>query len=241
MSVNKNVKKLRCVIPNCWARTKNAPKVQLFPFPTDRTLYRKWEKQAGIEYGPHKRICQLHFNDGCFETNEENLDSNGTPRKGLRLKKNAIPTIFTFGPPKTSRRLKVELSETDLDPDDPDEILPDGEHDAEDDDDDLDDDSSDYSPPKKVRKGNDDEKSSPKKKEKQQPKPTRFSLMLDDGQVMVDEPETKEVKVKEEKVRDHPKMTAPLGEGGGRAKLVFFDDFQGLTGAKGGKSKIEEN
>merc|ERR1739842_15464 len=137
---------------------------------TDRTLYRKWEKQAGIEYGTHKRICQLHFNDGCFATNEENLDSKGTPRKGLCLKKTAIPTIFTFGPPKTSRRLKVELSaETDLELEGPDEILPDVEHDAEDDDDDEDlgSDSSDYSPPKKqVKRGNDDEKSSPKKKKK---------------------------------------------------------------------------
>jgi len=206
MSVNKNAKKLRCVIPNCYSRTKNAAKVQLFPFPTDRKLCRKWEKQAGIEYGPHKRICQLHFNDGCFETNEENLDSEGTPRNRLRLKKDAVPTIFTFGPPKTSRRLKVELSETDLDADDPDEILPDGEHDAEDDDEDFGDDSSDYSPSKKqARRTNDDsEKSSPKKKENQQPKPTRFSLMLEPGQVVVDEPEVK-VKIKEDVVKRGPK------------------------------------
>ena len=65
-----------------------------------------FEKQAGIEYGTHKRICQLHFNDGCFITNEENLDSKGKKKNILSLKKTAIPTTFNFGPPKTSRRLK---------------------------------------------------------------------------------------------------------------------------------------
>ena len=68
-----------------------------------------FEKQAGIEYGTHKRICQLHFNDGCFITNEENLDSKGKKKNILSLKKTAIPTTFNFGPPKTSRRLEREL------------------------------------------------------------------------------------------------------------------------------------
>ena len=68
-------------------------------------MYKKWERQAGIEYGIHKRICQLHFNDGCFKTNEENFDSTGKQKNILSLKKDAIPTKFNFGPPKTSRRL----------------------------------------------------------------------------------------------------------------------------------------
>ena len=36
----------KCVIPNCYSRAKNAVSVQLFPFPTDRTMYKKWERQA---------------------------------------------------------------------------------------------------------------------------------------------------------------------------------------------------
>ena len=76
----------KCVIPNCYSRAKNAVSVQLFPFPNDRTMYKKWERQAGIEYGIHKRICQLHFNDGCFKTNEENFDSTGKQKNILSLK-----------------------------------------------------------------------------------------------------------------------------------------------------------
>jgi len=181
----------KCVIPNCYSRAKNAVSVQLFPFPTDRTMYKKWERQAGIEYGTHKRICQLHFNDGCFITNEENLDSKGKKKNILSLKKTAIPTTFNFGPPKTSRRLKVELSEIDIGPE-MSEPLDAGEIEDEDD--------EEYNPPsKKIKKekNEDEENTSPQKKDQKLPKPTRFSMMLDDSSIVVNTPDPKP-KIKKE-------------------------------------------
>ena len=172
---------MKCSVTNCYSRAKNASKVQVFPFPTDKAMARKWARQSGIEPGNNRRICQLHFNDGCFVTS---LDEQGLPKNTLNVKKTAIPTIFNFGPPKTSRRLNSELNSSNIDLDLKQEEPASPSKKRKKNEDENDESDDDYDP-------EEEENSSPTKKKETKSKPTRFSMMLDDGQVKIDNPEPK--------------------------------------------------
>ena len=57
------------------------------------------------------RICEKHFLKSYFLPPAENLDQFNRPRMTPRLKKGAIPTLFSFGPSPSPSRRKASVSE----------------------------------------------------------------------------------------------------------------------------------
>ena len=91
--------------------------VQSFPFPTETTARNRWLRQCGLgENLPQSaRICAKHFLESCFLSQSENVDEYGRPRAKLRLKDDAFPTVFSFGPaPSPSKRARPEMSFADF-------------------------------------------------------------------------------------------------------------------------------
>ena len=84
--------------------------VQSFPFPTETTARNRWLRQCGLgkNLAQSARICAKHFLDSCFFSPSE---------ARLRLKHDAVPTVFSFGPTKTSsKRRALKHSTTEVTP-----------------------------------------------------------------------------------------------------------------------------
>ena len=85
---------------------KNARRKTLFSFPKDPALRRRWIQNmrlANFEAKDHTRLCEKHFEDDQFEVSLKVLESMGMlGLKQLKLKKDAVPTVFDRGSPKGS-------------------------------------------------------------------------------------------------------------------------------------------
>ena len=80
-----------------------------------------------------------------------------------------------------------------------------------------DEDDEEYNPPtKKIKKekNSDEENTSPQKKDQKLPKPTRFSMMLDDSSIVVNAPDPKPKIKKEPMVSNYfySQLTVPLSD-----------------------------
>ena len=117
-----------CCITDCksgrkkFSRKKTAKNpepemVQSFPFPTETTARNRWLRQCGFgkNLSQGARICAKHFRDSCFLSPSENLDDRDRSRARLRLKDDAVPTVFSFGPtPSLSKRRAPKHSTTEV-------------------------------------------------------------------------------------------------------------------------------
>ena len=93
--------------------------VQSFLFPTETTARNRWLRQCGFgkNLSQGARICAKHFRDSCFLSPSENVDDRDRSRARLRLKDDAVPTVFSFGPTKTpSKRRALKHSTTEVTP-----------------------------------------------------------------------------------------------------------------------------
>ena len=93
--------------------------VQSFPFPTETTARNRWLRQCGLgkNLSQSARICAKHFLDSCFLSPSENVDDRDRSRARLRLKDDAVPTVFSFGPTKKpSKRRALKHSTTEVTP-----------------------------------------------------------------------------------------------------------------------------
>ena len=88
----------QCVAFGC--SNAAGPGITLFRFPKDASLLAKWTEQVKRTRDgwkrptEHSRLCSAHFALDCFETSQSLLTSLGVPRKSLRLREGAIPSIF---------------------------------------------------------------------------------------------------------------------------------------------------
>lgn len=87
----------KCVAVGCSNTHKDG--VSLFKFPRDPHLCKRWTDQvkrtrAQWEPTEHSVLCSLHFEMHCFETDCIISQSPGFSRRKMRLKVDAIPTIF---------------------------------------------------------------------------------------------------------------------------------------------------
>ena len=115
-----------CCVSDCKSGRKKTAKnpepeiVQSFPFPTETTARNRWLRQCGLgkNLSQSARICAKHFLDSCFLSPSENVDDRDRSRARLRLKDDAVPTVFNFGPTKTpsKRRALKHSSSTEVSP-----------------------------------------------------------------------------------------------------------------------------
>lgn len=84
-----------CSVQNC---NVDETSDQLFPFPKYKKIRELWENAVNMENWKATktaRMCANHFEKNCFETEFQVLKSmNGNFQTTLRLKKDAVPTIF---------------------------------------------------------------------------------------------------------------------------------------------------
>lgn len=82
-----------CSAPNCSNSTSMGK--QLFRFPKDPARKMKWVVNCRRDFDPtpHSRLCQDHFEKSQFE------EIARSPTGGMKLKPNAIPTLFSVGDP----------------------------------------------------------------------------------------------------------------------------------------------
>ncbi|XP_060085556.1 THAP domain-containing protein 5-like [Ylistrum balloti] len=96
---------VQCVAINCTNRS--GQRVSLFAFPKDDKLRNAWTvklKRQDFVPTKHSRLCQIHFSPECFSKDPRISESIGYEPKCLRLKTDAVPTIFDFSStPKTPR------------------------------------------------------------------------------------------------------------------------------------------
>ncbi len=87
----------RCVAAGCSKSHKEG--AVLCSFPKDAGLRKKWADQVKgtrdkWEPTEHSRLCHDHFEDSCFEADNELSKSVGLGRRKPRLKAGVVPTIF---------------------------------------------------------------------------------------------------------------------------------------------------
>ncbi|XP_054719278.1 THAP domain-containing protein 1-like [Uloborus diversus] len=91
-----------CCVPRCKGNYPNTPKVQLFSFPKDDELKRKWISAINRQdFIPTKytKVCEQHFHDSDIRKEAECYDDRTgkkvtAPLKRFQLNEGAIPTIF---------------------------------------------------------------------------------------------------------------------------------------------------
>lgn len=98
-----------CYVPHCktgYRSHKADKKIQLFKFPKDVVLHRKWISaipRQGWTVNNSHRVCANHFYENDFQTTTTNCrkvkKSTGAEGKGklarIRLKPTAVPSVFS--------------------------------------------------------------------------------------------------------------------------------------------------
>ncbi|GFX43876.1 ADP-ribosylation factor-like protein 6 [Trichonephila clavipes] len=92
--------------PNCNSHYKDTGTRQVFAFPKEDFLRKKWiEAISRKDFAPSKysKVCELHFSADAIRRytkayNEKTGEKICMPLKGFRLQNFAVPTIFTDFP-----------------------------------------------------------------------------------------------------------------------------------------------
>ena len=107
------LKMVYCVAFNCKNGSfKNQPKQQkvaFFSFPEKNPLRQCWiNKVRRKNWKPSKssKLCSKHFEDSSFVQNLVVLESIGWTATRLRLKQDAVPTVFDYSCTETEAKRK---------------------------------------------------------------------------------------------------------------------------------------
>jgi hypothetical protein len=93
-----------CSVTGCTSGRKGSEKVQVFRYPKDDLMKKKWLNLIGREsVGKDSVVCKKHFQPGYLYQQPGNLF--------LTLLPNAVPTVFKFGPTPKSFKRKIINSE----------------------------------------------------------------------------------------------------------------------------------
>ena len=94
-----------CSVFGCTSGRKGSEKVQVFRYPKDDLMKKKWLNLIGKEsVGKDSVVCKKHFQPGYLYQAPGSLY--------LTLLPNAVPTEFRFGPSPISYKRKIINSET---------------------------------------------------------------------------------------------------------------------------------
>ncbi|XP_069105779.1 THAP domain-containing protein 1-like [Argopecten irradians] len=108
---------VQCAALNCTNRSDDGKKTSMFLFPKDRKLRKEWTvklKREGFSPSSHTRLCRYHFVPECFVKDPRLMASIGYEPKKLCLKPGAIPTIFDYTPPHSSRNTILKENRPDF-------------------------------------------------------------------------------------------------------------------------------
>ena len=97
-----------CLVVGCKGGSKNFP-CQTFPLQKigDGTgMRKKWLQILNRDFipSPYSRICEKHFEDHCFVSEDKNLNVKNNLKTKKTLKPNAVPTLHLKNPTLTVGR-----------------------------------------------------------------------------------------------------------------------------------------
>ena len=103
-----------CSVTGCPSGRPGADKVQVFKFPTDDVMKKRWLKLVGRKtIWPGAVVCKKHFVPGYIVPPGETTQGRATDLPVLRS--DAVPTLFDFGPAKKIQRRARDSNETETD------------------------------------------------------------------------------------------------------------------------------
>ncbi|KXJ09468.1 THAP domain-containing protein 2 [Exaiptasia diaphana] len=100
---------VHCCVPECTNHSVKTESVSYHKIPNDQALQKAWLARIKRENLPNLKncyVCSEHFESSCFEVDlMEQL--TGMKRK-RKLKKDAVPSVFSFSKPPAKRRATTE-------------------------------------------------------------------------------------------------------------------------------------
>ena len=105
---------VHCCVPGCINHSSKTSNISYHRIPNDKGLQKAWLARIRRENLPPLQncyVCSEHFTDDCFETD---LKAQLMPelRVKRRLKRDAIPSVFSFGPEPKKPRISSENRES---------------------------------------------------------------------------------------------------------------------------------
>lgn len=109
----------KCCVPGCKGNYNSGPKVQVFSFPNEENLRKKWIISIPRkDFVPTKnsKVCKLHFADEDIISQTAAVHDSQTgevvniPLLNIRLKKDAVPCKFRNCPDYFSKYTKKRKS-----------------------------------------------------------------------------------------------------------------------------------
>ncbi|CAN7946592.1 unnamed protein product, partial [Ixodes hexagonus] len=102
----------KCCVPACSSNYKTGKTVQVFSFPKDEVLFKKWLRAIPRkDFAPtaNNKVCALHFDASCFEHNSSYTDPRTgkfleIPLKVPRLRHGSVPSLFPVCPSYLSKQ-----------------------------------------------------------------------------------------------------------------------------------------
>lgn len=100
-----------CAAFNCTnGSSKNQPqqeKVAFFSFPEKNPFRQSWivkVKRKNWQPSKSSKLCSKHFEESCFEQNIALMESVGCKPSRLRLKNDAVPTLFLYSSTENEKK-----------------------------------------------------------------------------------------------------------------------------------------
>ena len=105
---------VHCCVPGCINHSSRMSNIRYHRIPNDQGLQKAWSARIRRDNFPPLQncyVCSEHFTDDCFETD---LKAQLMPELKVkrRLKRDAIPLVFSFGPELKKPRISSENHES---------------------------------------------------------------------------------------------------------------------------------
>ena len=107
---------VHCCVPGCINHSSKTCNISYHRIPNDKGLRKAWLARIRRDNLPPLQncyVCSEHFTDDCFEADlKAQLMSELKVKR--RLKRDAIPSVFSFGPEPKKPRISSENRESRL-------------------------------------------------------------------------------------------------------------------------------
>ena len=105
---------VHCCVPGCINHSSKTSNISYHRIPNDKALRKAWLARIRRDNLPPLQncyVCSEHFTDDCFESDLKAQLMPELKVKG-RLKRDAIPSVFSFGPEPKKPRISSENRES---------------------------------------------------------------------------------------------------------------------------------
>lgn len=104
---------VHCCVPGCINHSSKTSEISYHRIPKEQRLQKAWLARIRRDNLPPLQncyVCSEHFTEDCFETD---LKAQLIPEQKVkkRLKCDAVPSVFSFGPAEAKARLSSEIRE----------------------------------------------------------------------------------------------------------------------------------